>query len=223
MITYEGIRLKVLKFKRIKFAKIRKRKLINKNFTIISNNCWGGMVYESYNIIKNSPTCGLFFMASDYIKFLKDLKGFINGDLNFINPDNSRWKHFPEIYEDKRFGSYPVGVLSNGKESIEIFFLHYQNEAEALTKWNRRCKRINWEKLLIKFNDQNGCDIQDLKDFLNLPYKNKLFFTCKKWPGMDAKEIIIINQFPKYKYIKASFEPFGKTYYCDVNKIINSL
>ena len=39
--------------------------------TIFSNNCWGGMIYESYNLPKNSPTVGLFFFADDYIFFLE--------------------------------------------------------------------------------------------------------------------------------------------------------
>ena len=70
MPTYEGLRLKVLKVRRNLFADIRRKGLENTDFTIISNNCWGGMVYESYNLPKQSPTVGLFFMASDYILFV---------------------------------------------------------------------------------------------------------------------------------------------------------
>ena len=95
-------------------------------------------------------------MAKDYIEFLSDLRGYVNGKLTFIKPEESRWKDMPQVSEDKRFGSYPVGVLSNGKNSIEIFFLHYHSEQEAREKWERRVQRINWNKLLIKFNDQNG-------------------------------------------------------------------
>lgn len=86
MPTYEGMRLKILKiFRTGKFFVERRRKqLKNTDFTIISNNCWGGMIYESYNLPKQSPTVGLFFMASDYIKFISDLRGFVNGELIFI-------------------------------------------------------------------------------------------------------------------------------------------
>ena len=42
-----------------------------------------------------------------------------------------------EVSGDKRFGHYPVGVLSNGKNTIEIFFLHYHSEQEA----SQRCER----------------------------------------------------------------------------------
>lgn len=79
------------------------------------------MIYESYNLPKESPTVGMFFMAKDYIEFLSDLKGYINGTLTFIKPEESRWKAMPQVAGDKRFGHYPVGVLPNGKNTIEIF------------------------------------------------------------------------------------------------------
>ena len=87
---------------------------------------------------------------------------------------------------DKRFGSYPVGVLSNGKNSIEIFFLHYHSEQEAREKWERRVQRINWNKLLVKFNDQNGCTETEVSMFMKMPFKNKVFFTCKHWPNENG-------------------------------------
>lgn len=62
MFTYEGFRLKLLKIFRIGslFVNKRRKKLTSTDFTIISNNCWGGMMYESYNLPKQSPTVGLF-------------------------------------------------------------------------------------------------------------------------------------------------------------------
>lgn len=222
MPSYEGLRLKLLKYWRLGLADYRRKKLKSTDFTIISNNCWGGMVYESYNLLKESPTIGLFFMAKDYIEFLSDLKGYINGELTFINPEKSRWRGAPQVADDRRFGHYPVGVLSNGKNTIEIFFLHYANEQEVREKWQRRIKRINWDRLLIKFNDQNGCTEVEVKKFMSLPFKNKLFFTCKHWPD-KAKEQIVIKQFPKHNFILASYEPFGKSKYIDITEVLNSL
>ena len=117
---------------------------------------------------------------------MSDLKGYINGKLIFINLEESRWKDAPQVSGDKRFVTYPVGVLSNGKNTIEIFFLHYHSEQEAREKWERRIKRINWDKLLVKFNDQNGCTETEVNRFMGLPYKNKLFFTCKEWPNLSG-------------------------------------
>ncbi len=53
MPTYEGLRLKILKYWRVGLANHRKKQLKSTDFTIISNNCWGGMIYESYNLQKN--------------------------------------------------------------------------------------------------------------------------------------------------------------------------
>ena len=55
------------------FANFRKRKLNKEKFTIISNNCWGGMVYESVNLIKQSPTVGLYILPTDYLKFISNI------------------------------------------------------------------------------------------------------------------------------------------------------
>lgn len=223
-MTYEGVRLKILKYWRNGLAKQRKKQLSTTEFTIISNNCWGGMIYESYDIVKQSPTVGLFFMATDYIKFLSDLEGYIHGDLSFISPEQSRWKTEPELKNDKRFGTFPVGVISNGKESIEVFFLHFHSKEEARNKWNRRCERICWNKLLIKFNDQNGCTEEHVKLFAGLPYDNKIFFTVKQWTHQeDWKKAIkwycYIKQKPSKEHIMASFEPFGKK----ITDIINTI
>lgn len=123
MPTLEGFRLKIQKISRIGFANLRRKKLNKDDFTIISNNCWGGMIYESYNLKKQSPTVGLFFMATDYLKFLMNLKEYLtHGELIFINPEDSKYKR--NVSSDERFGHYPIGVLKLDKndQGVEIFF-----------------------------------------------------------------------------------------------------
>ncbi len=217
MPTFEGLRLKLLKYPRIVGARYRRKKLIDTNFTIISNNCWGGMIYESYNLPKQSPTVGLFFMASDYIKFISDLRNYLSEELIFIEPTESKWKN--QVCEDKRFGTYPIGRLKD----IEIFFLHYHSVEEAKTKWERRCRRINWNRMIVKFNDQNNCTEQELESFIKMPYKHKIFFTCKDWNIHDDGEIIKIRQLFNRSYIQASYEPYGASKYLNINDLINSL
>ena len=214
-MTYEGLRLKINKFLRIKFSKNRRKKINNDSFTIISNNCWGGMIYESYNLPKNSPTVGLFFYADDYIKFLRNLKNYTSKKLKFINPNDSKWKD--DAKKDARFGSYPIGII----DDIEIFFLHYKTEQEAKEKWERRCKRINFDNLIIKFNDQNLCNESHVISFFELPFKNKLFFTVKDW-NVNDKYYKIKQHFNK-ECINASYEPFGKSKVINLNSFINNL
>ncbi len=220
-MTYEGFRLKILGYFRKYLANMRKKHLKHTHFTIISNNCWGGMIYESYNLPKESPTIGCFFMAEDYIKFVARLKEYLEVDLEFIKPQQSKWRLEKEVSGDKRFGKYPVGVLRLDNESIEVFFLHYKSEEEVKSKWIRRCERINWDKILLKFNDQNGCTQKHIDDFFSLPYK-KVFFTCKDWPHRN-NEYIFIKQPQRYKTITASHEPFGKSRYVDMTEVLNDL
>lgn len=220
-MTYEGFRLKLSKYRRKSIANIRKKELTGTDFTIISNNCWGGMIYESYNLCKESPTVGLFFFADDYIYFLQNLKECLIAPLKFIRPAESKWKEHLELTGDRRFGQYPIGQLSIKGKSIEIFFLHYHSEDEAKNKWERRCKRVNWEHMLIKFNDQNGATQKNLDEFLKMPY-HKLFFTCKKWNNM-TQDCYVIHQPHRYPTITASHEPFGISRYVNVTKKINEL
>lgn len=225
MPTYEGLRLKALKYNRKLFGNVHKKDLKTEDFTIISNNCWGGEVYEYYNLQKQSPTVGLFIMADDYIRFVANLRDYIDAEIKFIRPEHSKWKEYWSG-KDSRFGTYPIGQLelNRGCETVEIFFLHYHSEEEARSKWQRRCGRINWDKLLIKFNDQNGCTEEHIRKFIDLDYSHKAFFTCRSWPGLKVKSTSglwyeEISQFPRHDQIMASFEPFNQK----VTRIINSL
>lgn len=56
MVDEETIRLKFRNKVYLPLTKnLRRKKLKDNNFTIISNNCWGGTVYESYGIKKCHP------------------------------------------------------------------------------------------------------------------------------------------------------------------------
>jgi len=100
------------------------------------------MIYESYNLPKQSPTVALF-MVSDYIKFISNLKEYISLELTFIRPEESRWKK--QICGDNCLVCYAIGVIKD----IEIFFLHYHSKNEAKNKWEPRCKRINWDRMIV--------------------------------------------------------------------------
>lgn len=158
-----------------------KRNLLHKNFTIISNNCWGGMTSEAYGLRKNSPTVGCYFYAEDYLKFIKHLDYYTSIELEFIDVDSSKHKQW--IYEDGS-ENVPIGKL----DDIEIIFLHYANKAEAKSKWERRCKRINWNNLIFKFSKQNHATLDDLKSFdkMDLWGGKKIMFVNTPMPGLKS-------------------------------------
>lgn len=175
-------------------ARRREKKLKNKKFTIISNNCWGGYIYRVFNLKYQSPTIGLFIMPNDYIKFISNLKYYIKDcKLSFIKPEESH--NYKELQTHREFGSYPIGVL----DDVEICFMHYKSKEEAIEKWTRRCERIVWDNLIIKFCDQNGCTKKQIDDFNKIDkYKKMVCFTAKKIPG---KYNIYMWEFKKDGYV----------------------
>ena len=137
--------------------------------------------------------------------------------LNFISPFSS--KYVEELKKDKRFGTYPIGVL----DDLELMFLHYHSEQEARAKWERRCRRINWDKLIVKFDDQNGCTEEHVKAFAEMPFKHKLFFTIHDWKVEKWNGYCKIKQFTRDKCITISHEPLGWNRHIDLTKMINEL
>lgn len=75
----------------------------------------------------------------------------------------------------------------------------------------------------MKFNDQNGCTETEVNKFMKMPFKNKVFFTCKHWSNENRGNTTVIHQFPKHEFIMASYEPFGKSKYVDITTVINQL
>lgn len=115
-----------------------------------------------------SPTVGLFFYAPCYIKFVSNLKYYLNKELYFT--------------KDSKYNvvcDYPIGII----DDIEIHFLHYKSEQEAYEKWNRRKLRVDYDNLFIKFCDNDLCTIEHVEMFSKLPYKKKVMFISKKYIG----------------------------------------
>ena len=171
----------------------RRSKLIDTTFTIISNNCWGGKLYKYLNIPYNSPTCGLYFIFSDYIKFCSNLEYYLNVSLEEVNVYES---HSIDIikknHKEKDIPTLVVGAL----DDIEIIFLHYKTFAEAKEKWIRRVKRVDLSKpILYKCNDNNGFIEENYNEWNNLNAKNKIFITVNK--NIKGKNVIYLDSFNK--------------------------
>lgn len=140
--------------------------LKNHDFTIISQNCIGTFIYHDLNKKYSSPTINLYFSAPDFIKFSQRIKYYMNQELNFI-----------EINKE-----YPVAKL----DDITIHFMHYRDEGHAIEKWEERKKRINYDNLFFIMTDRDGCTNEIVQAFEDLPYKNKVIFTSKKYSNIKS-------------------------------------
>lgn len=219
MFDEETIRLKFRNNIYLPLTKdLRRKNLKDENFTIISNNCWGGTVYESYGIKKQSPTVGMFIMPEDYLKFVANLDYYLEQPLGFIDPDDSKWK---EVLQKKsNWKTYLIGKLGD----IELQMLHHHNEEVARRKWEDRVKRVNKNKLIFKFNDQNGATKEQILTFMQMTMKNKICFVSDDL-YCATNEVIVVKQPRKYKGrgIMASREPFGCSRYIDLTEYINRI
>lgn len=165
----------------------RRKKISSSNISIISNNCWGGMVSKSFNLPFNSPTIGLFFTSDDYLKFLEQLRYYLDMEIEFI--DFSESKNAELFHENQDVIDHPIGKL----DDIEVYFVHYKTKEEALEKWNRRKKRVNFDNLLIKISEQNFFSVEHLSRFTNLPYDNKVAFVGSS--DYSGKDVINVGNF----------------------------
>lgn len=206
------------------FSSRMRKKLNNTDFTIISNNCWGGVTYEHFGLPKQSPTIGGYFFAKDYLSFISNLKQYMNVELEIISLDDAI--HKKEIIDNGNTNAI-VGRL-NGSPSlpiIEIVFLHYKDPKIVVEKWNRRKKRINYNNLIFKFSKQNCCTEQELFEFdkMNLPGKKIMFVNTLEaekcydsavyYPGFENSDQVENDTFYWNKYFDViKFINDGKIY-----------
>lgn len=155
-------------------------RLRERDFSIVSNNCWGAHIYQQLATEYRTPFIGLFLMPDCYLRLLGNLRAYLVRPLRFM--PSSRYDSINQHRATLRT-PYPIGALDDG---IEIHFLHCQNEDEARTKWHRRLARFTPEddKLFVKFCDHDGCTLEQLRTFDALPLPRKVCFTSRPLPQL---------------------------------------
>jgi len=196
-------------------AKINHLFIKHDDFTIISNNCWGTFIYKKYGLPYFSPFVNLVIFAPDYIELLENLSINTLEDISFIKYQDSKYKD-----ELMRLGiekdSYPIGLL-NGK--YELHFLHYPSEKDAKQKWLRRIKRMNFDKVIVKFSDGDLFEENMMKRFDNLQFKNKIAFVSKKFPSSPSA--IILQKFKGKDRVHDEWKNSDKEF--NVTSFINNM
>ncbi|MEG0408866.1 MAG: DUF1919 domain-containing protein, partial [Bacilli bacterium] len=186
------------KIKRIKLIKQNRKRLINENFTILSSNCVGGIIYHELGKQFLSPTINLYICPSDFIKFLSNLNKYLDALPMQVN---------------KNTDEYPIVKILD----ITIHGLHYKNFEEFVRKWESRKKRINFDNIYIIMLERDGCTYEDLIAFDKLPFENKIVFVHKEMPeikssyyiegttadGLDGHQVVVLTDYiSKYSYLK---------------------
>jgi len=191
----------------------KRKKNENCKFAIISDNCWGAEVYKFFKLKYSTPFIGLYIYTPDYLKLLKNLDFYLNCPLVFKN--KSVW--------NKKFNNdYPLGCLHD----IEIHFLHYQNIDEAKKKWEIRLSRmleVDFDNYFFKICDRDLGSKELLKEYHNLPFKNKISFSV--FNLKNPNHFIITNENYPFvpdgvKLFKESSKLFNLKYWLENKKIL---
>ncbi|MCI7791068.1 MAG: DUF1919 domain-containing protein [Lachnospiraceae bacterium] len=109
--------------------------------SIVSNNCWGGIIYKTLGLEALSPFKNLFVEDEDYIRLVKNLRHYMDCAPQFCEYNTDIHCH----------EQYPVLLL----DDIRIHCNHDKEAEEAIAKWNRRKEKINWDNLCIEMYTDN--------------------------------------------------------------------
>ncbi len=195
-------------------SKSDRNDLGNKEFVIISNNCWGAEVYQWYGRGYNSPFIGLFLYGPCYHKLLSNFDYYMSQKLEFTESLN-----YPDRKNTK---NYPIGKL----DDIEVHFLHYESKEIALEKWERRTARMlqntNKDTYYFKICGKHEND-KFVKEFHELPYKNKISFSHKNYTSATKVNHVIIKEKDKYGGFVNGKKLYKLTFlYFDLHKWLKS-
>lgn len=167
----QRVKGKLQRYRRDKVALRAKKQLTSEKFTVISQNCIGGVLYHDLGAEFLSPTINLYFKEPDFVRFVQNLEYYMNLELKM------RWEE-----------EFPVGTMGD----ISVYFMHYKTCREAKEAWERRKKRINWDKILIIATDTAGYGEGTWDEWCKIEYP-KVLFTIEErnFPG--------IVFYPEYK------------------------
>lgn len=147
--------------------KIRNGKLKNKDYTLFTPNCLGGILYHITGQQFKSPTINMRINTiRDFMKFLKNIDYYLAQ---------------PIVFADEPEYSFPIGYVGD----IKIYFNHYHSHDEVVQKWEERKKRINWDNVYIMatdyINPTASITREELLEFATLmPCKNIVIFTQER-------------------------------------------
>ena len=122
--------------------------------TFISQNCIGGVLYHDLGMQFLSPTVNTFIPQPGFVRLVMDLHHYMEQEL------------IVEWGEE-----YPIGMLGD----VEIHFMHYDTCKMAKDSWDKRKKRINWDKIFVLGTDRDGFDDAVYEQWKQIPYAKILF------------------------------------------------
>lgn len=139
-----------------------KYSMIRKNVpTILSPNCWAGLLYHALGLEFMSPFINMHEDHDDYLKILKNLDLYMESSLEFVQMG----------YEIQKgsLKEFPIAKCAD----VTLYLNHYSSFEEANDCWERRKARLNLQNCLVMFYDY---DMNRINEFCNLSFDRKICF-----------------------------------------------
>jgi len=149
--------------------------------SILSDDCWGGYVYHALNLPFSSPLINIYWPRDSYCEFIKDPFFYLEQPL------------YMERDGDPRKNIFPIGRLGDGEKSVQLHFVHEASFQVAKDRWEKRKKRINKDRIFIKFgfSAREPRKEEYLKIFDQVPYHK----VCMYSGDTDMKNVLYTKRF----------------------------
>lgn len=164
MIKYiSAIERRVWMLNRFRYVRKQRLKVKDVGFSLVSQNCIGGFLYNNMGLQFNSPTINTLIRGGSFIKFVNDIDKYIA-----MTPVAAP----VEDWVDEK----PALMLGD----ISVRCPHSESIDKALGDWKRRAKRFDGRDMrFIATTWDLGENLDLIQRFLDLPYR-KVLFTCDK-------------------------------------------
>ena len=116
-------------------------------------------MYHLFGLPFLSPTVNMLFLEDEYLRFLHDPLRYCGMKPKLLEMRRQEVLNF----------DYPVFLL----DDVRLMMNHYNDVDVARTKWEERCRRINWDNLLVVMTAGKP---EILEEFDKLPFKKKVCF-----------------------------------------------
>lgn len=157
--------------------------LIENPITILSNDCWGGVLYHALYLPFHSPTVNMFVPEESYCKLISNLEYYLREPLQLKREG------------DMRKNYCPLGKIGEGEEEITLEFIHNTTFEDGWKLWERRKKRINFNNIFVKMGfDYSEKSEEYLKVFDSIPYNKVCFYSAQT----EIAGVVYLKAFESY-------------------------
>jgi len=180
-------------------AKVVEKDAVKRDWTIVSDNCFGVAYMKALDKPYESPFFSMFIYAPDYITLLENFDEYMKIKPVAQKPTSPEDKFGGKSKYRRVISKYPVLLLTGSKGDVELHFAHEKQSAEkAIKKWTSRSSRMNMNKkdMFVKMDDRDRFSTELGKRFLALKqFPHKRLFVSQKYKSSlgDEKNVTVMN------------------------------